>query len=78
MKHALIVFLLTDHLVWRRARRTVTRPRALTLLVAALAPLTILLPVREALILLILSLSSVHLLARTTRPRPGSHPARGT
>ncbi|MFJ6952675.1 low temperature requirement protein A [Micromonospora aurantiaca (nom. illeg.)] len=74
----LIVFLLTDHLVWRRARRTVTRPRALTLLVAALAPLTILLPVREALILLILSLSSVHLLARTTRPRPGSHPARGT
>ncbi|MGK5740355.1 low temperature requirement protein A [Micromonospora sp. URMC 103] len=65
----LIVFLLADHLVWRRARRTVGRRRALSLLVAALAPLTVLLPAREALVVLIVALSVVHLLARTATPR---------
>ncbi|MEV1329385.1 low temperature requirement protein A [Micromonospora costi] len=63
-----VLFLLTDHLVWRRARRAVGRRRALSLLVAALAPVTILLPVPWAVATLTVALSIVHLLGRTATP----------
>ncbi|MFC0506481.1 low temperature requirement protein A [Micromonospora costi] len=63
-----ILFLLTDHLIWRRARRTVGRRRALSLVVAALAPATILLPVPWAIATLTVALSIVHLLGRTATP----------
>ncbi|MEV4756419.1 low temperature requirement protein A [Micromonospora sp. NPDC049559] len=64
----LVVFLVADHLVWRRAGRAADR-RGLTLLVAALAPVTVLLPVLWALVVLTLALSAVQLLARATAPR---------
>ncbi|MDW5325037.1 low temperature requirement protein A [Plantactinospora sp. KLBMP9567] len=64
----IVVYLLADHLVWQRARRRIAGRRAANLVVAALAPATIFLPIQWALAALALALFAAHLLARTSTP----------
>ncbi|WBB68424.1 low temperature requirement protein A [Micromonospora sp. WMMD812] len=63
-----VVYLLADHLVWRRARRPVGGRRAVNLVVAALAPVTILLPILLALVVLTTALFAAHLVGRAVTP----------
>ncbi|MFF0372506.1 low temperature requirement protein A [Micromonospora sp. NPDC005087] len=64
----IIVYLLADHLIWRRARRPVGRRRAVSLVVAALSPVTILMPILWALVALTLALLAAHVLGRSVTP----------
>ncbi|MDH6460551.1 low temperature requirement protein LtrA [Micromonospora sp. A200] len=64
----IVVYLLADHLIWRRARRPVGGRRAANLVVAALAPLTILVSILWALIVLTLLLFAAHLVGRAAIP----------
>ncbi|MGX7672410.1 low temperature requirement protein A [Plantactinospora sp. DSM 117369] len=64
----IIVYLLADHFVWQRARRRIARRRAANLVVAALAPATVLLPILWALAALASALFAAHLLGRTATP----------
>ncbi|MEV4813372.1 low temperature requirement protein A [Micromonospora avicenniae] len=66
-----VVYLLADHLIWRRANRPISGRRAANLVVAALAPVTILLPIMWALAVLTVALFAAHLVGRASVPPPG-------
>ncbi|MFI6265578.1 low temperature requirement protein A [Micromonospora sp. NPDC051006] len=64
----IIVFLLADHLVWRRAHRRAGRRWAVILVVAALAPVTMMLPTLWALVVLTVALLAAHVFGRSATP----------
>ncbi|MFD0971342.1 low temperature requirement protein A [Plantactinospora endophytica] len=64
----IVAYLLADQLIWQRARRPVRRRGTANLVVAALAPLTILLPILWALAVLTVLLTVAHLLGRAETP----------
>ncbi|SIQ80441.1 low temperature requirement protein A [Micromonospora avicenniae] len=66
-----VVYLLADHLIWRRAHRPIGGRGAANLVVAALAPVTILLPIMWALAALTVALFVAHLIGRGSVPSPG-------
>ncbi|RKN34099.1 low temperature requirement protein A [Micromonospora musae] len=68
----IVVYLLADHLIWRRANRPIGGRRAANLVVAALAPVTILLPIMWALVVLTVALVLAHLIGRKAIPSPGA------
>ncbi|WP_165947174.1 low temperature requirement protein A [Micromonospora sp. 15K316] len=72
MACGIVVFLLADQLIWRRANRPLGGRRGANLVVAALAPVTILLPIMWALVVLTVALFAAHLVGRAAVPSPGA------